>query len=95
VLAIDISDKTINNAKVVKSYKNLRFVIAAENLDINENLMRLFVAKLLIIHVPSLVIKSLKKLLKPEGINCNCSVGYGPHNDSSLSAAMRNKLRGI
>ncbi len=98
VLGIDISDKTINNAKKLNPYKNLRFEnIAAEDLDINDKFDAIICCEVIEhLHVPAPVIKSLKNLLKPEGVLIvTVPNGYGPREvimTKPMQAAMRNKF---
>jgi 2-polyprenyl-3-methyl-5-hydroxy-6-metoxy-1,4-benzoquinol methylase len=97
VIGIDISDKTIEAANELNPYPNLRFEnIAAEELDLNDK-FDVIICSEVVEHInePAPVIKSLKKLLKIDGILIvTVPNGYGPREaimTKPMQAAMNNE----
>jgi 2-polyprenyl-3-methyl-5-hydroxy-6-metoxy-1,4-benzoquinol methylase len=98
VLGIDISDKTIETARSLNTYDNLRFEnVSAEDLDINDKFDAIICCEVVEhLHEPEPVIKSLKNLLRPDGVLIvTVPNGYGPREvimTKPMQALMKNKF---
>jgi len=98
VLGIDVSAKTIDTARRLNTYKNLRFEnIPAEELDIIDKFDAIICSEVIEhLHVPQPVVRTLAKLLKPDGVLLvTVPNGYGPREffmTRPMQAAMKNKF---
>ncbi|MBC7571999.1 MAG: methyltransferase domain-containing protein [Spirosoma sp.] len=98
VLGIDISAKTIETARSLNTYPNLRFEnIPAEELDIDDKFDAIICSEVVEhLHAPQPVVHTLSTLLKPDGVLLvTVPNGYGPREffmTKPMQAAMKNKV---
>lgn len=98
VMGIDISQVTIDEANRLNEYPNLSFKsIAAEELSINNKFDAIICCEVVEhLHEPSVVIKTLTKLLTKEGVLIvTVPNGYGPREvimTKPMQAAMTSKV---